>query len=146
MDLLIWNRTKNGWRFRSHETQGGLHLAELSAYRRSDIGGLLVIRSSIAERRELFPILTIGPNARLVRQERHWRQTRNLMKECRVERTLAYLAGHRDMSITKRYVHPQEYNTRAAIEKARVALGGHNSGHSPISTVYQPILNLPVTS
>jgi integrase len=25
--------------------------------------------------------------------------------------TLAYLAGHRDMSITKRYVHPQEYNT-----------------------------------
>jgi len=28
------------------------------------------------------------------------------------------------MSITKRYVHPQEYNTRAAIEKARLALGG----------------------
>jgi integrase len=42
--------------------------------------------------------------------------------------TPAYLAGHRDMSITKRYVHPQEYNTRAAIEKARVASGGHNSG------------------
>jgi hypothetical protein len=42
--------------------------------------------------------------------------------------TLAYLAGHRDMSITKRYVHPQEYNTRAAMEKARLAL----SGHSPI--------------
>ena len=45
--------------------------------------------------------------------------------------TLAYLAGHRDMSITKRYVHPQEYNTRAAMEKARVALSGHSSGHSP---------------
>lgn len=60
--------------------------------------------------------------------------------------TLAYLAGHRDMSITKRYVHPQEYNTRAAIEKARVALGGHNSGHSPISTLYQPISNLAVSS
>ena len=59
--------------------------------------------------------------------------------------TLAYLAGHRDMSITKRYVHPQEYNTRAAIEKARVALSGHNSGHSPISTVYQPIPNLAVS-
>jgi len=44
--------------------------------------------------------------------------------------TLAYLAGHRDMSITKRYIHPQEQNTGAAIEKARVALGGHNSGHS----------------
>jgi len=36
--------------------------------------------------------------------------------------TLAYLAWHRDMSITKRYVYPREYNTRAAIEKARVAL------------------------
>ncbi|MGA2714168.1 MAG: tyrosine-type recombinase/integrase [Bryobacteraceae bacterium] len=46
--------------------------------------------------------------------------------------TLAYLAGHRDMSITKRYVHPQEYNTRAAMEKARVALSGHSSGHSPV--------------
>jgi hypothetical protein len=41
--------------------------------------------------------------------------------------TLAYLAGHRDMSITKRYVHPQEYSTRAAIEKARAALSGHTA-------------------
>jgi integrase len=39
--------------------------------------------------------------------------------------TLAYLAGHRDMSMTKRYIHPQEQNTRAAIERARSALGGH---------------------
>ena len=46
--------------------------------------------------------------------------------------TLAYLAGHRDMSITKRYVHPQENNTRAAMEKARLALSRHSSGHSPI--------------
>lgn len=46
--------------------------------------------------------------------------------------TLAYLAGHRDMSITKRYIHPQEYNTRAAMEKARLALSRHSSGHSPI--------------
>jgi len=59
--------------------------------------------------------------------------------------TLAYLAGHRDMSITKRYVHPQEYNTRAAIEKTRVALGGHNSGHSLISTAHEPISNLAVS-
>ena len=44
--------------------------------------------------------------------------------------TLAYLAGHRDMSITKRYVHPQEHNTRAAIEAARKALGRHSSGHT----------------
>ncbi len=40
--------------------------------------------------------------------------------------------GRRDLSITKRYVHPQEYNTRAAMEKARVALSGHKTGHSPI--------------
>ena len=33
--------------------------------------------------------------------------------------TLAYLAGHRDMSIAKRYIHPKEHNTRAAIERAR---------------------------
>ena len=43
--------------------------------------------------------------------------------------TLAYLAGHRDMSITKRYTHPQEHNIRAAIEAARKAPGGHSFGH-----------------
>lgn len=48
---------------------------------------------------------------------------------------LAYLVGHRDMSITKRYVHPREHSTRAAIEKARAALSGHNSGHSPILNI-----------
>ena len=41
--------------------------------------------------------------------------------------TLAYLAGHQDMSITKRYIHPQTDTIRIAIEKAR---GGHNSGHT----------------
>ena len=30
--------------------------------------------------------------------------------------TLAYLAGHRDMNITNRYVHPQEQTIRAAME------------------------------
>lgn len=44
--------------------------------------------------------------------------------------TLAYLAGHRDMSITKRYVHPQEHTIREAMEKARVAQSGHTSGHT----------------
>jgi integrase len=44
--------------------------------------------------------------------------------------TLAYLAGHRDMNITKRYVHPQEKAILEAMEKARVAKGGHNSGHN----------------
>jgi hypothetical protein len=42
-------------------------------------------------------------------------------------RTLAYLAGHRDMNITKRYVHPQEKPILDAMEKARVATGGHNA-------------------
>jgi hypothetical protein len=59
---------------------------------------------------------------------------------------LAYLAGHRDMSITKRYVHPQEYSTRAAMEKARVALSRHSSGHSPILNTDSQSANLPVTN
>jgi len=41
--------------------------------------------------------------------------------------TLAYLAGHRDMSITKRYVHPQEGPIREAMEKVR---RGHKSRHT----------------
>ena len=41
--------------------------------------------------------------------------------------TLAYLAGHRDMAITKRYVHPQSENIQRAMKQAR---GGHNSGHT----------------
>ncbi len=41
--------------------------------------------------------------------------------------TLAYLAGHRDMGITKRYVHPQVDTIRQALENAR---GGHRIGHT----------------
>ena len=52
---------------------------------------------------------------------------------------LGYLAGHRDMSITKRYVHPQEGTLRDAIERAHLAKGGHTFGHtgqlSPLSAV-----------
>ncbi len=59
--------------------------------------------------------------------------------------TLAYLAGHRDMSITKRYIHPQEHNTRVAIENARSALSGHNSGHSADYTSSADWVNRPVT-
>ena len=44
--------------------------------------------------------------------------------------TLAYLAGHRDMNITKRYVHPQEKTSLEAMEKARVAKGRHKSGRN----------------
>jgi hypothetical protein len=54
---------------------------------------------------------------------------------------LPYLAGHRDMSITKRCVHPQEFSTRAAMEKARVALSGHSSGHSAIVSADLQIAN-----
>jgi integrase len=60
--------------------------------------------------------------------------------------TLAYLAGHRDMSTTKRYVHPQEYSTRAAMEKARVALTRHSSGHSPIRDTETQFPNLTVSN
>jgi integrase len=44
--------------------------------------------------------------------------------------TLAYLAGHRDMNITKRYIHPQEHTIRRAMDKVRGAQAGHNSGHT----------------
>ena len=44
--------------------------------------------------------------------------------------TLAYLAGHRDMNITKRYVHPQEQTVRAAMDRARDAKGRHNFRHN----------------
>lgn len=44
--------------------------------------------------------------------------------------TLAYLAGHRDMNITKRYVHPQEQTIRSAMDRAREASGGHTFGHN----------------
>jgi integrase len=44
--------------------------------------------------------------------------------------TLAYLAGHSDFSTTRRYVHPQAHTVREAMERAREAQGGHNSGHT----------------
>jgi hypothetical protein len=40
--------------------------------------------------------------------------------------TLGYLAGHTDMSITKRYVHPQQGTVRDAMMRA----SGHYSGHT----------------
>ena len=44
--------------------------------------------------------------------------------------TLAYLAGHRDMNITKRYVHPQEQTIRAAMERVQMEKTGHTFGHT----------------
>jgi integrase len=46
--------------------------------------------------------------------------------------TLAYLAGHRDMNITKRYVHPQEQTIRAAMDRAQAGASGHTSGHTKL--------------
>ena len=44
--------------------------------------------------------------------------------------TLAYLAGHRDMNITKRYVHPQEQTIRVAMDRAHEEKSGHTFGHT----------------
>ena len=44
--------------------------------------------------------------------------------------TLAYLAGQRNMSITKRYLHPQQFAIQEAMEKAREAQGRHKFGHT----------------
>jgi integrase len=50
--------------------------------------------------------------------------------------TLAYLAGHSDFGMTKRYVHPQRETVRKAMEKAR---GGHASGHTTSKTASEDI-------
>jgi integrase len=44
--------------------------------------------------------------------------------------TLAYFAGHSDFATTRRYIHPDLQTGREAMERARVAQGGHNSGHT----------------
>ncbi len=44
--------------------------------------------------------------------------------------TLHLVAGHKDMSITRRYVHPQPDTIRQAMEKARTAINEHTSGHT----------------
>jgi len=49
--------------------------------------------------------------------------------------TLAYLAGHRDFSTRRRYVHPQVDTIREAMDRVRKARGGHNSGHSDLQPV-----------
>ena len=48
--------------------------------------------------------------------------------------TLAYFAGHSDFGSTRRYEHPNKESSRAAMERAGVAGGGDNSGHTPDST------------
>lgn len=55
--------------------------------------------------------------------------------------TLAYLAGHRDMNITKRYVHPQEQTICDAMEKARSVATGHTFGHTSFPAETNPAGN-----
>ena len=44
--------------------------------------------------------------------------------------TLMKLAGHADLSTTMRYVHLNDDDVRAAIQKSEVAKGGHKTGHN----------------
>jgi integrase len=60
--------------------------------------------------------------------------------------TLAYLAGHRDMNITKRYIHPQEHTIRNAMDRARSAQGGHSSGHTGQTTETAAVLETAVVN
>jgi hypothetical protein len=44
--------------------------------------------------------------------------------------TLQYLAGHSDIRMTRRYVHPQQEQTLKAMAKAREVQGGHTFRHT----------------
>jgi hypothetical protein len=59
---------------------------------------------------------------------------------------LGYLARHSDFSTTQRYVHPQAHTIIEAIERARNAQGGHNSGHKSERAAETPPAQTPVTS
>ena len=48
--------------------------------------------------------------------------------------TLAYVAGHSDFGMTRRYVHPQADTVRAAMERAQAAGGGRSFGHSSLKS------------
>ena len=52
--------------------------------------------------------------------------------------TLSHLAGHRDMTITRRYIHPQPSTILDAMEKARSAQSGHRFGHNDESKPEAP--------
>jgi integrase len=53
--------------------------------------------------------------------------------------TLGYLAGHTDMSITRRYVHPQQGTVREAMQR----VSGHKSGHSAVLAQDEPPVLAP---
>jgi len=97
-------------------------------------------------------VRAIAEAARLVEAEGHSQHTALVLFELYTLRhtcltrwaphmdpwTLAYLAGHRDMNITKRYVHPQVQTIRDAMDRAQSANAGHTSGHSAVSQSDSP--------
>ena len=48
--------------------------------------------------------------------------------------SLAYFAGHSSFVTTRRYVHPNLAIAREAMNRARMAQGGHKIGHSEADT------------
>ena len=58
--------------------------------------------------------------------------------------TLMKLAGHADLSTTMRYVHLNDDDVRAAMEKAEVAKAGHKIGHSYEKELHDPVAEKPV--
>jgi integrase len=52
--------------------------------------------------------------------------------------TLQYLAGHSDIRMTRRYVHPQQEQTLKAMAKAREVQGGHTFRHTDPKTATGP--------
>jgi hypothetical protein len=58
--------------------------------------------------------------------------------------TLMKLAGHADLNTTMRYVHLNDDDVRAAMEKAEEAKGGHRIGHSAEMGTSGPLAEKPV--
>lgn len=58
--------------------------------------------------------------------------------------TLMKLAGHTDLNTTMRYVHLNDDDVRAAMEKRSVAKDGHKTGHSAENTSLAPSSETPL--
>ena len=56
--------------------------------------------------------------------------------------TLKKLAGHADLNTTMRYVHLNDDDVRAAMDKAQ---HGHKSGHTPILAEFEEVGRIPAT-
>ncbi len=59
--------------------------------------------------------------------------------------SLAYFAGHSSFVTTRRYVHPNLTTARAAMDRARMAQGGHKIGHSAAEEPSAAETKLPVS-